>query len=162
MEYILQNQIKYIPYTSNTCAVYNNNQFNTFTADMISVPIQYYQCYYIYDITKATFTPDHYVNKCYYTIRPTLFCDNFIEITDSTTMTLTVDFYDNDLLFSDKHVYQMNKQNVHTLCIMNIVECNHHITKISVNVQSNIPVRTTTLHYGPNSQKRSIGEIVLL
>lgn len=162
MEYLLQNQIKYIPYTSNTCAVYNNNQFSTFTADMISVPNQYYQCYYIYDITKASFTPDHYVNKCIYTIRPTLFCDNFIEITDSTTMTLSVNFYDNDLLSSVKHVYKMNKQNTNTFCIMNIVDCNHHITKISVNVQSDIPTQTTTLLYGGSTQVRSIGEILFI
>lgn len=172
MEYLSQNIIHYISSTSSTCAVYINNEFKTFTTDMITVPDQYYKYYQLSGINTqestlstilSTFTPNHYVNKCYYTIRPTLFCDDFTEISDDTTMTITVDFYDNDgLYYSDKHVYPMSKQNTNTINVMNILNLKHYITKIIVTIISDIPTRTTTLRITHGGNKQFIGEILLL
>lgn len=174
MEYLLKNNIHYVANTLSTCAVYINDEFKTFTADMVTVPDQYYKFYRISGIDTQesalstvlhTFTVNHYIDKCYYTIRPTLFCDDFTEISDNTTMSITVDFYDNDgLYYSDKHVYPMNKQNTNTINVMNILNLKHYITKIIVTIMSDVPTRTTTLriNHAKNSNKRFIGEVLLL
>ena len=80
-------------------------------------------------------------------------------------MSVTVDFYDNDgLYYSDKHTYPMNKQNVQTMCVMNILNLKQYISKIIISVTSDIPTRTTTLKldHWAGSNQRYIGEILLL
>ena len=146
------------PVNAGDFITYDNNTISTSTS-IILINAGHYCNKSSY--TLITSTPNRYVNKVVYNIRPAVWTD-VVLIKDTDTVTLKIDFYDDKQLFyTQKHVHKMVQQNPNTSYNYGTIDINHYIAKIVVTIECTKVIESLDIYYD-SKIKVALGEILLL
>lgn len=141
---------------------YDNNNNNISTNASI-ILINAYHGYNKSSYELITATPNRYVNKVIYSIRPIVWTD-VVLIDDTDTVTLKIDFYDDEQLFyTQQHVHKMVQQNPNTSYNYGTLNLNHYVAKIVVTLECTKICESLNIVYSTQTNiKIALGEILLL
>ena len=146
------------PVNAGDYIIYNNSVVST-NAMIMFINSQHYNNKSSYALITAT--PNRYVNKVVYSIRPAVWTD-VVLIDDTDTVTLKIDFYDDKQLFyTQKHVHKMVQQNPNTSYNYGTIDINHYIAKIVVTIECTKVIESLDIYYD-SKRKVALGEILLL